>query len=69
LPDLETWTVYEYMNVGSLADLVADYFGSKSKTHSLQQREVFDSMAIALVTKVVKIVSTVIEKLEKEIAD
>ena len=30
LPEVETWSVYDYMNVGSLADLVVDYFGSKS---------------------------------------
>lgn len=69
LPELETWTVYEYLNVGTLADLVADYFGSKSKTHSLEQRAVIDSMAIALLTKIVKIVATIIDKLDRETDD
>jgi len=51
------------MNVGTLTDLVSDYFGSKSKAHTAEQLQVFDSMAIALLTKIAKIVAAVVKKL------
>jgi len=52
------------MNVGSLADLVSDYFGAKAEF--AEHLPVFDSLAVALLSRVSKTVLRALEKVDLE---
>ena len=58
----ERWIIYDYMNVGSLADLVSDYFISK---HELTKYlPAIDSLSIALLYRITKTVLKVLDNLD-----
>jgi len=62
LPAHETWTVFDYMNAGTLYDLVVDYFSSSHASFTSEQITVFDALSVALLRKVTSILDKIMER-------
>jgi hypothetical protein len=61
LPDTEIWTVYPYMNIGCLQDLVEDYFTKNN--HNSDQMQVFDNLLIKMLQEIASKLAQVAENL------
>ena len=59
----ETWTAYDYMNLGSIQDLVLDYFRTKTELTDDQVR-LYDSLALALLQRVASALETVFNEVD-----